>query len=157
MKTISKRLKQSLIVGVAALSFYSCKKDDTNNNSSDVMTKTGIMLTGAQERPTPNNSQGMGMLDVTYTKSTKVLQYKLSWSNLTDSVVGMHIHGPASKDSAAPVLYGISGFPTGKNESITGSATLNDTTASYLTSGRLYLNIHTRAFPGGEVRGQIEF
>jgi hypothetical protein len=36
-----------------------------------------------------------------------------------------------------------------------GSATLTDAQASDLLAGKLYVNIHTAANPGGEIRGQV--
>jgi CHRD domain len=36
-----------------------------------------------------------------------------------------------------------------------GSATLTDAQAADLTAGRLYVNVHTAANPGGEIRGQV--
>ena len=36
-----------------------------------------------------------------------------------------------------------------------GSATLTDAQAADLTSGKYYVNIHTAANPGGEIRGQV--
>ena len=38
----------------------------------------------------------------------------------------------------------------------TGSATLTDAQAADLMAGRWYVNIHTAANRGGEIRGQVE-
>ncbi len=38
----------------------------------------------------------------------------------------------------------------------TGSATLTDAQAADLTAGKYYVNVHTAAHPGGEIRGQVE-
>ncbi len=43
----------------------------------------------------------------------------------------------------------------GAEAPITGSATLTDAQLADLEAGRLYVNIHTAANPGGEIRGQI--
>ena len=37
-----------------------------------------------------------------------------------------------------------------------GSATLTDAQAADLTSGKIYVNIHTAANPGGKLRGQVK-
>ena len=39
---------------------------------------------------------------------------------------------------------------------IKGSATLTDAQAADLMAGKYYINIHTPAHPGGEIRGQVE-
>jgi len=36
-----------------------------------------------------------------------------------------------------------------------GSATLTDAQAADLTAGKYYINVHTAANPGGEIRGQV--
>ena len=39
---------------------------------------------------------------------------------------------------------------------IVGTATLTDAQAAALVAGQMYVNIHTEANKGGEIRGQIE-
>ena len=53
----------------------------------------------------------------------------------------------------AGVLVPIGG--AGMASPASGSATLNDAQAADLLAGRLYVNIHTAAHPGGEIRGQV--
>jgi hypothetical protein len=38
---------------------------------------------------------------------------------------------------------------------VDGSATLTDAQAADLLAGKDYINIHTAANPGGEIRGQV--
>ena len=38
---------------------------------------------------------------------------------------------------------------------IKGEATLTDAQAADLVAGKYYINIHTAANPGGEIRGQV--
>jgi len=38
---------------------------------------------------------------------------------------------------------------------ITGSASVTDAQAADLRAGKWYVNVHTAANPGGEIRGQV--
>ena len=46
-------------------------------------------------------------------------------------------------------------FPNATSSPVEGSATLTDAQAADLAAGRYYINIHTAANPGGEIRGQV--
>ncbi|HEX9904519.1 MAG TPA: CHRD domain-containing protein, partial [Propylenella sp.] len=43
----------------------------------------------------------------------------------------------------------------GSESPLEGSATLTDEQAALLADGMLYINVHTEANPGGEIRGQV--
>jgi hypothetical protein len=64
-----------------------------------------------------------------------------------------HFHGPASPKTSAPVLIAI---PGSLNSPIKGEATLSEAQAQTLSDGRMYVNIRTEQFAGGEIRGQME-
>lgn len=81
---------------------------------------------------------------------TNDFSWAVSWSGL-NIVTAAHFHGPATSAQNAgvqvPINFGI-------NPAI-GNATLTAGQASDLLVGLWYINIHTAAFPGGEIRGQI--
>ncbi len=108
-------------------------------------------LSGASEVP-PNSSEGTGALDANYDDRTRVLSWRITYSGLTGSVTSAHFHGPALPgDNAGPVVP-----ITGKLTSpIIGKATLKVEQVAELMNGKWYLNLHTEAHPGGEVRGQV--
>jgi hypothetical protein len=69
-----------------------------------------------------------------------------------------HIHGPASASANAGVLVGLSPFnggAFGASGTMSGTTTLSASTLSSLIDGLTYINLHTSANPGGEIRGQI--
>ena len=62
-----------------------------------------------------------------------------------------HFHGPAEAGKNAPVMIPFKDAASGAE----GSATLTDAQAADLMAGKLYINVHTAANPGGEIRGQV--
>ncbi len=111
-----------------------------------------VALSGANEVP-PNTSAGKGEANVSYDKATKKLTYKLTYSGLSGDATAAHFHGPAAAGANAGVAIPIgSGAPPSPVE---GSATLTDAQAADLLAGKWYVNVHTKANPGGEIRGQV--
>lgn len=114
-----------------------------------------IMLSGSQEVP-PNSSPATGTLVGTYNDSTNLLKYTVTFSGLTANTTAAHFHGPAFPGFNAPVVFGAAGFPTGvTGGTYTDSLTLSAGQEDTLKRGLWYFNIHTSAFPGGEIRGQV--
>jgi hypothetical protein len=107
-------------------------------------------LKGSQEVP-PTDSKGTGTATAAYDTATKTLKWKVSYSGLSGPATAAHIHGPAEPGKNAPVAIGFA-----KPESpIEGSAALTDVQAADLAAGKLYINVHTAANKGGEIRGQL--
>lgn len=107
-------------------------------------------LSGAAEVPA-NASTGSGTLDATFDKQTNLLNWTVSYAGLTGPVKAGHFHGPAMAGQNAGVALGFSGA---MDSPIKGSATLTAAQAADLLAGKWYVNLHTAANPGGEVRGQ---
>ena len=108
-------------------------------------------LDGKSEVPA-NTSAGKGTADIDYDAATKKLTYKLTYSGLTGPATAAHFHGPAEPGKNAGVEVPI---PNAGTSPVSGSATLTDAQAADLTGGKLYVNVHTAANPGGEIRGQV--
>lgn len=106
-------------------------------------------LTGAQEVP-PVETSATGMSEITYDTESKMLSWTTEHSGLSGDVTAAHFHGPAPVGENAPPVV-----PIEIADLAEGSATLDDATATALTEGNLYLNLHTAANPNGEIRGQV--
>lgn len=91
---------------------------------------------------------GTGTISGTYDDVTNLLDYDITWSNLTSSVTNRHFHIGAP-GASGPVALGIdsSGSDSG--------VLLNATQETDLLAGNWYVNIHTSNFAGGEIRGQV--
>lgn len=85
-----------LLFGIL-FSTSSCEKAAEEKKTTD-FEKKAIPVTGAQVVPA-STTTGLGTLDVFYTKETRTLSYKISWSGLTDSVIAIRI------TALAPVGY----------------------------------------------------
>lgn len=137
------------------LGFAACDEDVAD----DVITKTAAM-TGDQEVPAVTTS-GSGTVSYTYNKSNKVLSYTATWTNMTDSAISMHIHGLGLRGQSAPVFqnFTLNALQRQKSGTYTGTLLIDGSsiTAENLLGGRYYLNLHSKAFPGGELRAQLEF
>jgi hypothetical protein len=72
---------------------------------------------------------------------------------MTGPVTAGHFHGPAPAGSNAGVVVPFAG-PLASP--IIGSATLTPAQVDQLKSGLWYINLHTAANPGGEIRGQVK-
>ena len=107
-------------------------------------------LKGAEEVP-PVQTSGTGSVTATYDTASKKLTWKGSYSGLSGPATAAHFHGPGEPGKNAGVAV-----PIAPNASpFEGSATLTDAQAADLTAGRWYVNVHTAANPGGEIRGQL--
>jgi hypothetical protein len=108
-------------------------------------------LSGANEVPA-NASPGSGTLKASLDKQTSVLNWTVTYSGLTGPVKAGHFHGPAAAGANAGVALGLTG---GVESPIKGSAILTAAQVDELKAGKWYVNLHTAANPGGEVRGQV--
>jgi hypothetical protein len=113
--------------------------------------KMKATLSGADQVPA-NTTAGKGTADIDFDPASKKLSWKVIYSGLSGPVTAAHFHGPAEAGKNAGVAVPI---PNATSSPAEGSATLTDVQAADLVAGRYYVNIHTAANPGGEIRGQV--
>lgn len=106
----------------------------------------------AKSEVPPNASTATGSADIDYDPATKKLSWKVTYSGLSGPPSAAHFHGPAEPGKNGGVAVPIPNIASSPTE---GSATLTDAQAADLASGKYYVNIHTAANPGGEIRGQV--
>ena len=108
----------------------------------------------AKDEVPPNQSKGKGDVTATYDTASKKLSYKGTYSDLSGPATAAHFHGPASTGKNAGVVIPIFAGAAAKSP-FEGSATLTDAQAKQLLAGQWYVNVHTAANKGGEIRGQV--
>ncbi len=96
-------------------------------------------------------SMGKGAGTFTLDPATKGLTYTVTFEGLTGPATVAHIHGPAEPGANAGPVAPLAGTTS----PLTGTATLTDAQIAELNAGKYYVNIHTGANRGGEIRGQI--
>jgi hypothetical protein len=133
-------------------------------------------LSGAAERPTPVDTDAGGLAVLHLNKEGTGLRYKLIVHNLED-ITQAHIHC-GSADVAGPVVAFLFGFvaegvtvngvlaegtitaedviPRPDSPACPGGVANFEELVAKIRSGDAYVNVHTIAFPAGEIRGQIE-
>jgi CHRD domain len=109
-------------------------------------------LSGASEVP-PATSPGAGAATATLDTATGMLVWDVTYSGLTGPAKAAHIHGPAGPGQNAGVVVPLKGDLASP---IKGSATLTAAQMADLEGGKYYVNIHTAANKGGEIRGQLQ-
>ncbi|MBN7825176.1 CHRD domain-containing protein [Bowmanella dokdonensis] len=109
-----------------------------------------VTLTGMQEVPMVSTQASATAL-VELDETNKLFRVELDASELT-GVTGAHVHD-GDIGMNGPVAFPLTDMGSGV---FTLEATaLTDTLIADLKEGDWYLNLHTEANPGGEVRGQI--
>jgi hypothetical protein len=108
-------------------------------------------LSGASEVPA-NASTGGGTLEASLDKATGMFSWTVNYEGLTGPAKAGHFHGPAAAGANAGVALPFTGSV---DSPIKGSATLTEAQMADLMAGKWYVNLHTTANPGGELRGQV--
>ncbi|WP_247233609.1 CHRD domain-containing protein [Telluribacter sp. SYSU D00476] len=124
-----------------------------------MVVKKGLPVEGSQEVP-PRTTPATGSVDVIYNKNTKRLSYFITWKDLTGNPVGSHIHGTAPRGVNAGVQHDFTALlPAATSGAVSNSVLVDEVKIKEmeLLNGLYYFNIHTPTYPGGEIRGQIEF
>jgi hypothetical protein len=138
--------KGQLFVSAAFLTLAAC----ANIAYADIVTLAG-KLSGTTQVPN-NASEGMGTVDATLNTETKELKWKVIYSGLSGPAGAGHFHGPAESGQNSGVALGFKGSV---ESPITGEATISPEQAKDLLGGKWYVNLHTKAYPGGEIRAQV--
>jgi CHRD domain len=141
-----------LIIMTGVLMSSSCNEKDTVVAPAPVLpdVRFRAVINGAAEVPT-NASTATGTATAVYSQTTKLLTITVSYTGLV--VTASHIHrGSPGNNGAIQVDFGA--IITSSPFTFT-TTQLDVTKESDLLNNLYYVNIHSAAFPGGEIRGQL--
>src|SRR5438270_13912824 len=138
-----------LLASVSAASLAACLAAASPALAETLTYK--INLVSSAEVP-PNDSTGTGTVTITYDTASKKLSWDGAYSGLSGPATAGHFHGPAEPGKNAGVVIPIT---DAKASPFKGTADLTDAQAADLMAGKWYVNIHTDAHKGGELRGQV--
>lgn len=122
-------------------------------------------LDGAQEAPTVVITDARGLATVLYdtdanTFDIAVLVTGIAAADLAANPGQFHLHGPAAPGATALPIVNLGSLASfvpiagGLLFQLTG-VPLDESFEGALLASMTYLNIHTNAFPAGEIRGQL--
>ncbi len=160
-----KALKSLAVLLVLSSVLSGCEKwkdlihKEKEKEEKNVYSRTNLPVNGLQEVP-QRETRAAGTLDVSYDKGTKMLKYSVKWWDLTGIPIGSHIHGVAPRGVNAGIKHDFTALlPKAISGNFSNSVMVDGVAIKEdsLLKGFYYINIHTPKYPGGEIRGQIEF
>jgi len=109
-----------------------------------------VLLSGDNEVPAVT-TDAAGTANVTVVGN--VMAVDGAFTGMTIGGPGAHVHGPASPTENAGIVFGL----TFDNATMRfeGTFTLDEEQMQWFRDGLLYINLHSEAFPAGQIRGQI--
>lgn len=121
-------------------------QDHENPQLPDLKVET--VLSGANEVPAAPTS-ATGKFSGILNQQTRLLKFTINYSGLVPTAG--HIHRGAAGTNGPVIIP----FPSVATSPIVYEVVLTPTQLDDLKNNLLYTNLHTPAFPGGEIRGQL--
>ncbi len=113
------------------------------------------LLTGAEEVP-PVPTAATGTAWILFDAQTSTVTWTVEFAGLSGPATAAHFHGPAAVGADAWVVLSlVVDAAAGYLSPIQGTATIAAEQAAQFAGGMWYVNVHTTANPGGEIRGQV--
>jgi hypothetical protein len=140
---------------MAAALVVMCAACSDDDDPQDPGTETyAATLSGAAERPNPVTTSATGTFTMTV-NANRTINYSLTVQGMTPSA--QHIHGPADENTSAGVIVGVN---VGINQALSAATSFTgavsyDSLLVLLRNNRAYVNVHSAAYPGGEIRGNL--
>jgi CHRD domain len=147
------------IIGAAVIAVVAASCSDSTAPAAKVYVAN---LSPANEVPAKTTT-GTGV--ATFVDNGSVINWTLSLTNMT-AVIASHIHGPAAVGVNTGVIINLflPNVATGTVNGVVAQGTITnannanislDSLRVLFNNGMAYVNVHTSANPGGEIRDQV--
>lgn len=144
-----KRSIKFLVVFTILSVFISCNDDDSDPAPSHIIVTFTADLDGESEVPPVTTTSANGSAVLLFDKTTKIFTLRVIYTGLV--VTDAHVHkGAVGVDGG--VVFPITDFSSPMDYT---SRPLTAAEEADLFANLYYVNLHTAAFPGGEIRGQL--
>jgi len=150
--TSKSRIMIPLLLAMSALALSGCETMSSAwDSTKSVFTGDNVKLSGSEEvPPVTTKASGSGTITVKDDKT-------VSGSVKTGGVAGTMAHIHMGKAGAnGPVIITLTKSSDGNTWSVPAGAKLTDAQYDAYKASGLYVNVHSAANKGGEVRGQIK-
>lgn len=147
-------MKKSLLLTLLVISAmtFSCKKDEVAVNP-DKIYQVSASLSGANELPVVTTS-ATGVTTGTYNQTTKILSISSTLVGITPTAGHIHTQAvPTNATKSGGVTFGFTSLVS--PVAYTTAVPLTAAQETDLLNGIMYVNFHTPANPGGEIRGNL--
>ncbi|MBI3425015.1 MAG: DUF1800 family protein [Acidobacteria bacterium] len=141
-----------------------CAGETANSNvaaATPLSQNTGPALYLAALTPEGTaQSGGSGVATLLLGGDEKSGTVRFNFANLTTPKMAAHVHGPADPGTSGSILFDLDDAPREADGAFrwtfanVGTVTAAQIVAA-LKTGRLYVNIHSSRYPGGEIRGHF--
>jgi hypothetical protein len=154
-----KKFSQWGLTVFMAFLLAACGGDNNDSNPGNIVTTANstmpanafaATLIGSQEVP-PTLSTATGTGTVVVDSVTRIMKASINTAGIFG--IAAHIH-EAAPGVAGPIIFPFTETAPGSGIWTT-QATLTEAQFNALKAGNYYFNVHSTAFPNGEIRGQI--
>jgi hypothetical protein len=163
-------MQRRLVLGMFAAGLvFAMACDDDDDPAAPRPETYRSNLTGAQEKPNPVTSTATGPAEIVFADANTI-NFTVTVAGINSMTAG-HFHAVNNANGTGPVVFGFFAGPatgagfsgtvaTGtitRTSTFTGIAGFNfdSLVARLRAGGTLYANLHTSAFPAGEIRGDM--
>jgi glucose/arabinose dehydrogenase len=152
---VSDAHKAMILAGQSYVDFHTTSNPGGELRGQVAPVLMQVALSGASVHPPQQTgANGLGVLALV----SNQLSCHLTYRGLSGPAAAVHLHGPASLSQDAEVwldVQPLNGGAFGSNGTLAGTATLTPAQLAGVVDGLTYLDCHTPAHPGGEMRGQL--